>query len=91
MEKRTRKPPSDLTLILSVTDEPGFLTTTALETEGFDEHTPDVETGLKQMRVHYPDITLATPILLAKHLSVSETKKLYPNEVKEILDANKNS
>ena len=58
----------------------------ALETEGFDEHTPNVETGLKQMRVHYPDITLETPILLAKHLSVSETKKLYPNEVKEILN-----
>lgn len=43
------------------------------------------------MRVHYPDITLDTPILLVKHLSVPETKKLYPNEVKEILDAIKNS
>lgn len=63
----------------------------ALETDGFDAHTPDIETGLKQMRVHYPDITLDTPILLAKHLSVPETKKLYPNEVKEILDAIKNS
>lgn len=58
----------------------------ALETEGFDKHTPDIETGLKQMQVHYPDITLATPILLAKHLSVLETKKLYPNEVKKILE-----
>ena len=57
----------------------------ALETDGFDTHTPDVETGLKQMRVHYPDITPDTPILLAKHLSVPETKKLYPNQVKEIL------
>lgn len=57
----------------------------ALETDGFDTHTPDVETGLKQMRVHYPDITLDTPILLAKHLSVPETKKLYPNQVEEIL------
>lgn len=58
----------------------------ALETDGFDEHTPDVETGLKQMRVHYPDITLDTPILLAKHLSIPETNKLYPNEVKKILN-----
>lgn len=57
----------------------------ALETDGFDTHTPDVETGLKQIRVHYPDITLDTPILLAKHLSVPETKKLYPNQVEEIL------
>ena len=57
----------------------------ALETDGFDEHTPDMETALKQMRVHYSDITLNTPILLAKHLRVPETKKLYPNQVKEIL------
>lgn len=64
----------------------------ALETDGFDAHTPDVETGLKQMRVHYPDITLDTPILLAKHLSVPKTKELYPNEVKGILkNASKNS
>lgn len=56
------------------------------EIEGFDEHTPDIETGLKQMRVHYPDITLDTLILFAKHLSVSETKKLYPHEVTRILD-----
>ena len=64
----------------------------ALETEGFDERTPDVETGLKQMLAHYPDITLDTPILLAKHLSVPKTKELYPNEVKEILkNASKNS
>ena len=63
----------------------------ALEIDGFDEHTPDMETALKQMQVHYPDITLNTPILLAKHLSVPETKKLYPNEVDEILDAIKNS
>ncbi len=57
----------------------------ALETDGFDTHTSDVETGLKQIRVHYPNITLDTPILLAKHLSVPETKKLYPNQVEEIL------
>ena len=59
----------------------------ALETEGFDERTPDVETGLKRMQIHYPGITLDTPILLAKHLSVSETKKRYPDQVKEILNA----
>ena len=29
--------------------------------------------------------------LLAKHLSVPKTKKLYPNEIEEILDAIKNS
>ena len=63
----------------------------AIEIDGYDEHTPDMETALKQMRVHYPDITLDTPILLAQHLSVPETKKLYPNQVEEILDANKNS
>lgn len=64
----------------------------ALKTEGFNAHTPDVETGLEQMQAHYPDITLDTPILLAKHLSVPKTKELYPNEVKEILkNANKNS
>ena len=63
----------------------------ALEIDGFDEHTPDMETALKQMRVHYPDITLDTPILFAQHLGVPETNKLYPNEVKEILDANKNA
>lgn len=58
----------------------------ALEIDGFDEHTPNVETGLKQMQVHYPDITLDTPILLAKHLSVPETKKQFPDEVKKILE-----
>lgn len=63
----------------------------ANEIDGYDEHAPDMETALRQMRVHYPEITLDTPILLAKHLSVPETKKLYPNEVKEILDAIKNS
>ena len=63
----------------------------ALEIDGFDEHTPDMETALKQMRVHYPDITLDTPILFAQHLGVPETKKLYPNQVEEILDAIKNS
>ena len=57
----------------------------ALEIDGFDAHTPDVETGLKQMQVHYPDITLDTPILLAKHLGVPETKQKYPAEVKKIL------
>ena len=58
----------------------------ANEIDGYDEHTPDMETALRQMRVHYPEITLDTPILFAQHLGVSETKKLYPNEVKRILD-----
>ena len=57
----------------------------AVETDGFDAHTPDIETALKQMRSFYPNITLKTPILLAKHLTVSETKQKYANEVKEIL------
>lgn len=59
----------------------------ALQTEGFNDHTPNLETGLQQMQTHYPDITLNTPILLVKHLSVPETKRLYPNEVKAILNA----
>ena len=58
----------------------------AVEIDGFDAHTPDMETALKQMRVHYPEITLDTPILLAQHLSVPETKQKYPEEVKEILN-----
>ncbi len=58
----------------------------AVEIEGFDEHTPDIETGLNQMQSHYPDITLNTPVLLALHLSVSETKQKYPKEVKDILE-----
>ena len=58
----------------------------AIEIDGFDAHTPDMETALKQMRVHYPDITLDTPILLARHLSVPETKQKYPEEVKRILE-----
>ncbi len=61
----------------------------ALEIDGFDAHTPDIETGLKQMRVHYPDITLDTPILLAQHLSVPETKVKYSEEVKKILEKSK--
>ena len=63
----------------------------ANEIDGYDEHTPDMETALKQMQAHYPEITLDTPILFAQHLGVPETKNLYPNEVKEILDAIKNS
>ncbi|MDD4520245.1 MAG: ASCH domain-containing protein [Alphaproteobacteria bacterium] len=59
----------------------------ALEIEGFDEHTPNVETGLKQMQAHYPDITLETPLLLAKHLSVPETLSQYPKEVQHILES----
>ena len=58
----------------------------AIEIDGFDAHTPDMETALKQMRVHYPDITLDTPILLARHLGVPETKQKYPQEVKMILE-----
>ena len=57
--------------------------------DGFDEHTPDMETALKQMRVHYPDITLDTPILFAQHLSVPETKVKYSEEVKKILEKSK--
>ncbi len=57
----------------------------ALELDGFDEHTPDVETGLKQMQCHYPDITLETPLLFVKHLSVPETKQKYPQEVDLVL------
>ena len=57
----------------------------ALEIEGFDKHTPDIETGLKQIKTYYPNITLKTPILLATHLSVPETKKKYAKQVKEIL------
>lgn len=57
----------------------------ALELDGFDDHTPDVETGLKQMQCHYPDITLDTSVLFAKHLSVPETRAKYPEKVKEIL------
>ena len=58
----------------------------ALEIDGFDEHTPDIETGLRQMRAFYPNITLETPLLLAQHLGVPETKQKYPEEVKEILE-----
>ena len=61
----------------------------ALEIDGFDEHTPDMETALKQMRVHYPDITLDTPILFAQHLGVPETKVKYSEEVKKILEKSK--
>lgn len=57
----------------------------AIEIDGFDDHTPDVVTALKQMRAHYPDITLQTPVLLAQHLSVPETKARYPDDVKRIL------
>ena len=58
----------------------------AIEIDGFDDHTPDMETALKQMKVHYPDITLDTPILLAQHLGVPETKAKYPEEVARILE-----
>ena len=63
----------------------------AFEIEGFDEHTPDIKTGLNQMRSHYPDITLDTPVLLVLHLSVSETKQKHPNDVKDILEKVKTS
>lgn len=59
----------------------------ALEIDGFDDHTPDIKTGLEQMRAFYPKITLETPILLAKHLSVSDTRQKYAKEVKEILNS----
>lgn len=57
----------------------------AIEIDGYDDHTPDMETALKQMKVHYPDITFDTPILFAQHLGVPETKAKYPEEVKKIL------
>ena len=57
----------------------------ALEIDGFDNHTPDIKTGLQQMRAFYPEITLDTPILFAQHLSAPETKQKYPQEVKRIL------
>ena len=57
----------------------------AVEMDGFDAHTPDLQTALKQMQVHYPDLTEQTPILLVRHLSVPETRKLYPNQVAQIL------
>ena len=57
----------------------------AIEIDGFDDHTPNMETALKQMKVHYPNITLDTPILLAQHLGVPETKAKYPADVKKIL------
>lgn len=58
----------------------------ANEIDGYDEHTPDMETALKQMQAHYPEITLDAPILFAQHLGVPETKQKYPEEVKEILE-----
>ena len=57
----------------------------ALEIDGFDDHTPDIETGLQQMRAFYPKITLDTPILFAQHFGVPETKQKYPQEVNRIL------
>ena len=57
----------------------------ALEIDGFDNHTPDIKTGLQQMRAFYPEITLDTPILFAQHLGVPETKQKYPQEVMRIL------
>ena len=53
----------------------------ALEMDGFDARTPDVETGIQQIKAHYPDITLETPLLFVKHLSVSETMEKYAQEV----------
>ena len=58
----------------------------ANEIDGYDEHTPNMETALKQMKVHYPEITLDTPILLAQHLGVPETRRRYSRQVKEILE-----
>ena len=58
----------------------------ACEIDGYDEHTPDMKTALKQMKMYYPNITLDTPVLLAQHLSVPETKQKYLKEVKKILD-----
>ena len=63
----------------------------AVEIEGFNEHTPDIETGLNQMQSHYPDIALDTPVLLVLHLSVYETEQKHQNEIKDILEKVKNS
>lgn len=63
----------------------------AVEIEGFDEHTPNIETGLNQMQSHYPDIALDTPVLLVLHLSVYETEQKHQNEIKDILEKVKNS
>ena len=57
----------------------------ALEIDGFDNHTPDIKTGLQQMRAFYPEITSDTPILFAQHLGVPETKQKYLQEVAKIL------
>ena len=57
----------------------------AVEIDGYDDRTPDMETALKQMRAFYPNITLETPLLLAQHLGVPETKQKYPKEVAKIL------
>ncbi len=61
----------------------------AIAIDGFDDHTPDEATALRQMQAHYPDITLDTPILLAQHLGVPETKEKYPDIVRNILRAEK--
>ena len=58
----------------------------ALEIDGFDEHTPDIETGLRQMRAFYPGITLDTSLLFVQHLGVPETKQKYSEEIKKILE-----
>ncbi len=58
----------------------------AIALDGFDDHTPNETIALKQMRVHYPDITLDTPVLLARHLSVPETLGRYPEQVQRILE-----
>lgn len=58
----------------------------ALEIDGFDTHTPDLTTGVKQMQVHYSQITADTPLLFVQHLGVPETRKRYPQEVAKILE-----
>lgn len=39
---------------------------------------------LSSIRVHYPDITLDTEIMLVKHLTPAETEKLYNQDAKEL-------
>lgn len=46
---------------------------------------PDADTLLMRMQVHYPDITLDTPVDYIQHLSPTETASKYPTEVTSIL------
>ncbi len=62
----------------------------AVELEGFDDHTPNEEVALTNMKKHYPNITLDTLVLFVQHLSVPETRKKYKKNVADILKKFKN-